>query len=178
MQKKDVAWLFAVIILSIALVVSIVLGLMGYFSSLTFLSSKSDLVIGDTLSIGVEPNQTSVASMTFDGAFLPNENLPQTIQISAETLSSDVRVRVKAKIFGLNETSLFDFITTEHFEKAEDGYYYFDDILHGGNKITFCNYIVTPKDVTFFSGEKYILTIVVETLETKYDENIWKNAEK
>ena len=178
MQKKDVAWLFAVLILSAALVISIVLGVMGYFSSITFLNSKTDLVMGDTISIGVEPNQASVASFTFDGSFLPNENLPQTIQINALDLNADVRVRVKAKIFGAQGEETFDFITSEHFEKAEDGYYYFDDILHGGNKITFCNYVVTPKDSNFFSGEKYVLTVVVETLESKYDENIWKNADK
>ena len=174
MQKKDVAWLFAVIILSVGLVVSVVLGVTGYFSSMTFLGTKGDLVIGDTLSVSVKPNQASVASFTFDGSFLPNENLPQTIQISSETLDADLRVRVKAKLFGAEGENVFDFITTEHFEKAEDGYYYFDDVLHGGNKITFCNYLVTPKEVTFYSGEKYILTIVVETLETKFEENIWK----
>lgn len=178
MQKKDVAWLFAVIILGVALIVSIVLGTMGYFSSLTFLNAKSDLVIGDTLSIAVRPNEASVASLTFDGSFLPNENIPQTIQISSEILNADVRVRVKAKIFGAEQEADFDFITTDHFEKAEDGYYYFDDTLHGGNKITFCNYIVTPKETTFYSGEKYVLTIVVETLETKYGETIWENAKK
>lgn len=176
MQKKDIAWLFAVIILSVALVVCVVLGVTGYFSALTFLHSKSDLVIGETISIGIEPNQASVASFTFDGSFLPNENLPQTVQINALDLNTDVRVRVKAKIFGQEEEQTFDFITTDHFEKAEDGYYYFDDILHGGNKITFCNYIVTPKEATFYSGEKYVLTIIVETLESKYDENIWKKA--
>lgn len=174
MQKKDVAWLFAVLILSAGLVVSIVLGVTGYFSSATFLSSKSDLEIGDTLVIGVKPNEASVASLTFDGSFLPNENLPQTIQINSENLDADLKVRVKAKLFGAEGENLFDFITTEHFEKAEDGYYYFDDVLHGGNKITFCNYFVTPKDVTFYSGEKYVLTVVVETLETKFEENIWK----
>ena len=177
MQKKDIAWLFAVIILAAALIISIVLGVMGYLSSMTFMTTKSDLEIGDTISIGVEPNQASVASFTFDGSFLPNENLPQTIQINALDLNADVRVRVKAKIFGEDNKTEFDFITTEHFEKAEDGYYYFDDILHGGNKITFCNYIVTPKDANFFSGEKYILSVIVETLESKYDQNIWKNAD-
>ena len=141
MSKKDVAWLFSVIILAVALVISIVLGVLGYLSSLTFMSTKSDLIVGDTISVSVAPNQASVASLTFDGSFLPNENVPQTIQINATDLNADVRVRVKAKLFGVDNDTFFDFITTEHFEKADDGYYYFDDILHGGNKITFCNYI-------------------------------------
>ncbi len=177
MQKKDIAWLFAVILLAVALIVTIVLGVMGYFSSMTFLTRDGDLVIGDTISIAVQPNQASVASLTFDGSFLPNENLPQTVQISGETLGSDVRVRVKAKIFGVEKEASFDFITTDHFEKQSDGYYYFDDILHGGNKITFCNYVVTPKDVDLISGEKYVLTIVVETLDARVQENIWQNAD-
>lgn len=177
MSKKDIAWLFTVIILSVALVVSILLGVLGYLSSLTFMATKSDLIVGDAISIAVSPNQSSVASVTFDGSYLPNENLPQTIQINATDLNADVRVRVKARLFGLDNDTPFDFITTEHFEKADDGYYYFDDVLHGGNKITFCNYIVTPKEVDFYSGEKYILSIIVETLETKYDQNIWKNAD-
>ncbi len=174
MKKKDIAWLFSCIILFAALVVSVILGLTGYYSSMSFVNSKSDIIIGNTISIPVKPNQTSVASFTFDGAFLPDENLPQIIQIDAVNLNADVKVRVKAQIFGADNNAEFDFITTEHFEKADDGYYYFDDVLRGGNKITFCNYIVTPKEINFYSGEKYILSIVVENLESKWGENIWK----
>lgn len=175
MSKKDIAWLFSVIVLSVALIISILLGVLGFYSSMTFIASDSDLVVGDTISIGVKPNESTVASMTFDGSFLPDENIPQIIQVNGTDLSTDVYVRVKAKIFGTTQETAFNFITTDHFEQKDDGYYYFNDILHGGNKITFCNYIVTPKEITFYSGEKYILSIVVETLDTSFDKAIWKN---
>ncbi|MBP3431498.1 MAG: hypothetical protein J6K39_01410 [Clostridia bacterium] len=178
MKKERVGWIFAVVILSVLLVVSVFLGVTGYFSSIIYLKSNSDLVVGDSVSISVRPNQTSVVSFTFDGGYLSNENIPQLVQINAADLNSELRVRVKATVFGLDENTDFEFITTSHFEQAEDGYYYFDDVLKGGNKITFCNYLKIPEDNDFSSGEKYILTIVVETLETKYDENIWKNVQQ
>lgn len=175
MTKKDVAWLFACIVLGALLAVSLALGLTGFFSSATYLYTDTDLKVGDTINIAVKPNQAAVAALTFDGAYLPNEKIPQTIQINAENLNTDVYVRVKSKVFGKGENH-FDFVASQHFEKAEDGYYYYDQALSGGNKITFCTYLLTPEDGTYVSQEKYVLSVIVETLETKYDKNIWKIA--
>ena len=173
MKKKDIAWLFAVIVLSVLLAISIFLGVTGYFSSVTYVKSNSDLKVGETVSISVLPNQANVASFTFDGAYLPNELIPQVVQINGEDLNSEVHVRVKAKVFG-ESSSEFSFVTSEHFEEAEDGYFYFDDTLKGGNKITFCTYLVMPKENKFVSGEKYILSFIVETLDVSNDLSIWK----
>ena len=65
-MKKSIGWLFAVITLSVLLAVSVVLGVTGYFSSVTYLSSPSDLVVGDNVTISVKENETSVASFTFE----------------------------------------------------------------------------------------------------------------
>jgi len=179
MKKNTVPWLFAVIILSGLLVLSIILGLSGYYFSVSYLHSNSDLVVGDTVCVSVGPNQSNVVSMTFDGSYLPSEAIPQVVQINASNLNYDVAVRVKAKTFGIENEAEFDFVTTEHFEKAEDGYYYFDDVLRGGNKITFCNYLVIPDETNFVSKEKYILTFVVETLDINQNvQNIWKNVQQ
>lgn len=175
MKKERIGWIFAMLLLISALVVSIFLGVTGYFSSLVYLNSNSDLVVGDQVTIAVKANSAHVASFTFDGSYLPNETIPHTIQIQSMDLEKDVNVRVKALIFGLGEEVPFDFVTTSHFEKEPDGYYYFDEVLNGGNKITFSNYIVIPSQQQFVSGEKYVLTIVVETVETEYMESIWKN---
>lgn len=179
MKKEYIGWLFAVIILSCLLIISVILGLTGYYFSVSYLNSNAELVVGDQISVNVEPNQASVVSFTFDGSFLPNETIPQVVQISATDLNSDCKVRVKAEVFGVKNKVNFDFVTTEHFEKAPDGYYYYDDILNGGNKITFCKYLVMPNSPELVSKEKYVLTLVVETLESKYDvENIWKNVQQ
>lgn len=177
MKKQNIGWIFACGTLTFLLIISVILGVTGFFSSLTYLKSNGDLVVGDDVSISVKPNEASVVSFTFDGSYLPDQVIPHIIQINNSSLDSDLRLRVKAKIFGLREDLNLDFVTTSHFEKAEDGYYYFDDTLKGGNKITFSNYIKIPDSHEFASGEKYVLTIVVETLETKYDKNIWKFSE-
>ncbi len=178
MKKNSVGWLFAVIILSFLLILSVILGFSGYFFSVAYYNSPSDMVVGDNISIAVLPNQASVASLTFDGSYLPKENIPQTIQINAQDLNSEVRVRIKALVFGAGGETQFGFVTSTHFEKAEDGYYYYDGVLSGGNKITFCNYLVMTDDSEFKSSEKYILSFVVETLETKfYEQNVWENIQ-
>lgn len=174
MTKREIALLFVSIVLGVCLAVSVILGLTGFYSSVAYLNSPSDLVVGQTVSIPVKPNQASVLSFTFDGAYIPNENIPQVVQISATDLNADVRVRVKAQVFGLESDANFSFITPSHFTLQEDGYYYYDQILKGGNKITFCTHLITPLESHFYSGEKYVISIVVETLESKYDQNIWK----
>lgn len=174
MKKTNIAWLFAVIVLSILLVVSVILGLNGYYYSIAYTNTNAEFKVGDNIIIGVEPNKTEVASFTFDGAFLPNEKIPHVIQIRADKLDSKVKIRVKAKVFGMTEQRTFDFVTTSHFTKGEDGYYYFDDVLQGGNKLTFSNFIIMPEDSDFRSQEKYVLTIVVETLDANLDvDKIW-----
>ncbi len=176
MNKKDFAWLFACIVLVVLLIISVILGLTGFYSSVTYLKSSTDLTVGDTVVVKVEENQASVVSFTVDGSYLPGESIPQVVQICAQNLDDEIYVRVKAEVFGL-EGGEFDFTTTSHFQKAEDGYYYFDEVLSGGNKITFCTNIITPQDGSFVSEEKYILSIVVETVDADYVENIWGISE-
>jgi len=176
MKKQTVPWLFAVLLLSFLLVISVALGLTGYYFGVAYINSNSDIVVGDFVNISVLPNQSNVASFTFDGAYLSNEVVPQVIQINADDLNVDVRVRVRAKVFGETKSGEVDFVTTEHFERANDGYFYYNEILKGGNKTTFCNYIVMPKEQEFLGREKYILTIVVEALDSNV-ENIWKIAD-
>ncbi len=179
MKKNSVGWMFAVIILSSLLIVSVFLGMSGYFFSISYLNSSSDLVVGENVSIGVRANESSVVSFTLDGGYLPNELIPQVIQINAQDLDKDVRLRVKSKLFGIAEGVDLGFITTGHFEQASDGYYYFDDVLKGGNKVTFCTYVVIPSEIDLSSDEKYIFTIVVETLgvDVNYEE-IWEKVEQ
>lgn len=178
MKKSSVKWLFMVIVLSLLLAISVILGFTGYYFSVSYLNSNSELTVGDSFSIEVRANESNVASFTFDGTFLPNEKIPQIIQIKSQNLTEDVYIRVKAVAFGGDKEIGLDFETTEHFYKAIDGYYYFDDVLQGGGKTTFCNFLILPEKDCFESRQKYILTFVVETLKSDLDiKNIWKIEE-
>ena len=175
MKKTSLAWLFTVIGLVILLAISVFLGLSGYYFSTAFLHQKTDLIVGDKITIGVKPNETSVVSLTFDGGYLPEENIPQVVEIEGLDLNKNVYLRVKALCSSNDEKMEFDFVSSSHFEKANDGYYYFDDALKGGNRVNFASYLVFPRDKTFVGNKKYILSIVVETLSEELDiAEIWQ----
>lgn len=173
MNKSHIAWLFAVIALSILLVVSIILGINGYYFSMSFMQSKSDISIGETATIEVLPDKASVLSFTFDGAYMPKEKLPQKIQISAKNSDKDLLVRVKSRLFGDETDEKLEFLTDDRF--VYDGeYYYFREVLGFGGRILFCDYIQIPEKNNLSSKEKYILSIVVESVEnTPENQDKW-----
>ena len=174
MKKSTYPWLFAVIILVILFFIVLGLGFSGYFFSISMAKSETDLNLGETICLNLQPNETSVASFTIDGSYMPGERLPQIIQLKANDLDVALKVRVRAEVFSTNNTIDLDFVTGQGFDKAEDGYYYYNQELLGGSKITFSNYIVLPENATFSSKEKYVLSIIVENLNAEFDVNtIW-----
>lgn len=174
---KRNAWIVAVVLLSVSLITSIILGFLGYYFSVAYLKSNSDLRVGEKILISASENQASVASFCFDGGFLPDEKLEQTVQIVAKNLSENMYVRAKIVVFANDEGVSFLPVLSEHFLDGEDGYFYFDNVLRGGSKITLCSALKFPSKNIFLSDEKYIATIVVETLGEGMDVNeIWKTS--
>lgn len=179
MRKSTYPWLFSVIVLAVLLVITFILGYTGYFFSLSFIKADTDLTLGDTCLIEINPNETSVVSFSFDGSILPGENLEQIIQIKANNLEKDLKVRVKGEVYTNEGTILLDFVTTDDFVKGNDNYFYLTPDLLAGNKITFSKYIVLPEDSVFDSSKKYILSIIVENLDATLDvSNIWQMPEE
>ena len=175
-MKKTYPYIFSIIILVILLALSLHLGFSGYFFSVAMYDSASDLTLGETVEVEITPNEASVLSFTLDGSYLPGEKLPQVVQIRASDEDKNMRVRVKAEIFAKENLTPIDFVANENFVKATDGYFYLVDDLASGNKVTFCSYIVLPKDSELQSKEKYILSIVVENVDASL-ENIWGEYE-
>ena len=64
MNKHNAGWIFATIALGVCLIVSIVLGLNGYFFSVAFSNQKTDLVVGESVVLGIKENQAQVVSFT------------------------------------------------------------------------------------------------------------------
>ena len=177
MKKSIYPWFFSVIILAMLLIIVLILAFKGYFFSLSYLSSNTDLTLGENVTINLEPNRASVLSFTFDGSLLPKEKLAQTIQIKASDLNKNLKVRVKAEVFG-EENAVFDFVTTDDFVKSADGYFYLNEELNAGTKITFSTFLIMPNEAVFESNKKYILSIIVENLDASLDvENIWQFEE-
>ena len=179
MRKSTYPWLFSIIVLVVLLIITFILGYTGYFFSLSYLKSNTDLNLGESILINIEPNKTSVSSFTFDGSIMPGEKLNQVIQIKGSDLEKDLRVRVKAEVFFADKVIDFDFVTTDDFVKGNDGYFYLNGELASGNKVTFSNFIVVPGEAIFESSKKYILSIIVGNLDATLDvDNIWQFQEE
>ena len=165
----------AVIVLSVLLVTSLFLGYTGFFCKFSSKTLATDIKIGDTSLISVKPNETSVLSSSFDGAILPNERIPQVVQIVSADLDTGVFLRVKSRVFGEKIDNEISFLTDERFSLENDGYYYYNSILEGGDKTTFCVAVQLPEDFTVNENKNAVVTIVVETLDENQDINtIWK----
>ena len=175
-MKKSYPYIFTIVILVVLLGISLYLGFSGYLFSVAMNNISSDLSLGETVELEISPNETSVLSFTLDGAYLPNEKIPQVVQIRASDVDKEMRVRVKAEIFARDNLTPIDFVANQNFLKATDGYFHLNGNLAGGNKVTFCDYIVIPAEAKLNSKEKYILTIVVENIDASL-ENIWGDFE-
>ena len=174
MKKSTYPWLFAVVILVILFFIALGLGFSGYFFSLSMAKSYTDLNLGETICLNLEPNEVSVASFTIDGSYMPGEKLPQIIQLKANDLDVALKIRVRAEVFSTNNIIALDFVVGQDFDKASDGYYYYGKELQGGSKITFSNYIVLPESAKLSSKEKYVVSVIVENLNAEFDVNtIW-----
>ena len=175
MKKSTTTWIFVTTILVVLLATMTILGFTGFLFSLSSSKFDTDLVVGQDLNISVKPNETSVKTISFDGAYLPNEKLPQKIYINAEKLTQDVFVRVKGNVSNIE--GILSFETTEKFVFEEDGYYYYDGTIIGGDRVCFCDYVVMPDDLRVKSDKKGIFTIIIECLDSNEDINkIWKNV--
>ena len=175
-MKKSYPYIFTIVILVVLLGISLYLGFSGYLFSVAMNNISSDLSLGETVEVEISPNETSVFSFTLDGSYLPNEKIPQVVQIRASDVDKEMRVRVKAEIFARDKLTPIDFVANQNFLKATDGYFYLNGNLAGGNKVTFCDYIVIPAEAKLNSKEKYVLTIVVENIDASL-ENIWGDFE-
>lgn len=139
----------------------------------TNLESFSDveIIAGQSQEIFVKPNQTSALSFVFDGSLLPGQEIPQNIQISALNCPKNVFLRVKCICQGAE----FDFGVSEKFSYENDGYFYFDDVLNANEKVVFSKNFVISSNQKLESGKKYIVTVLVETLQEDLDvSEIWK----
>ena len=175
MKSKNTGLIATILILSILLVASIVMGLTGFFCSFSVQEFVTDLQAGQNLNINVFANETSIQSFTLDGTILPGGKIPFVVQISAPETENDVVFRVKSIMFGDPNEEKIMFDVDENFS-IEGDYYYYNNTLQGGDKVTFCHNIFLPRTDAFGGEKRYVLTICVETLDAEFDSNvIWKN---
>lgn len=172
LQKSTYGFIFAIVVLVVALGVSLYLGLSGWFYSNTSKLS-SDMELGTTANLSLKGNETQAVSFTISGAYLPGHNLKQYINVTNDA-EKPLFIRAKASIFCYDAGECkVELGISEHW--TENGnYYYFDEPIPVSNKISVANYVRLLDDQYLDSQKTYVLTVVVEGLDAELDRSqIW-----
>lgn len=173
-NKPLYGWIFAVIVLTILLAISLYLGLSGWFFTTNF-SRPTDLVLGNNVEIAVNKSQASTASFTFSGGYLQGEKLPQIVSVKNSSEEGKVFLRAKVYVF-MSDNSISDMALAgnSNWNKADDGYYYFNDKLVYQGKVGLCSHVEVGEESKLCGALNYILTILVESLDENLDvEKVW-----
>ena len=172
LSKSTYGFIFAIVALVILLAISLYLGLSGWFYA-NVTSLESDISLGQTVNLDITKNGAQAVSFSFPGSLLPGQKLPQNINITNSS-GKDMFVRAKAVVFNYSQGEVkMEVGVSEHW--TQDGeYYYFDEIVPSSNKIALGSHIKLLPDQEYSSTKTYILTIVVEALDSSLNkEQIW-----
>ena len=172
-NKNNYIWIFICSILTFLLILSVYLVLSGWYFQ-TENTYSTDMEIGTNIQVDISSNMANSASVNFDGTFLYNQKIPQTISIK-NTGEEDIYVRSKIFIHSSNnETKKIDIEETVNWLSNEDGYFYFNNLLKSGEKVSLCSSIIVPEDSNLNTNKKYILTVMFEGLSQNQDvEAFW-----
>ncbi len=171
-MKKDksfFSWLFAVIILSVLLILSIYLGVSGWYFS-NDKKQVTDFQLGNNIEIDTYKNSANSVSLNLSGSFISGERLSQIVAIKNFEQEGDVYVRAKSFVYSSsNEFQPISLVTTENWVFNEnDGYYYFKNPLAAQNKISLCSSVYLDEQYTLSSSRTYLITFLVETLSVDH----------
>ena len=174
-NKSFYTWLFIVIVLSILLILSIYLGISGwYFSNDN--SRVTDFQLGNNIEIECNKNKANAVSLNFNGSIISGEKLKQVVALKNFDQEGDIYVRAKCYVYSsANEKEPISLITTEDWQfNKEDGYYYFKESIPAQNKITLCKMLYLDEEYTLSSNQNYIITFLIESLSVDHTiETFW-----
>lgn len=172
-MKKTYPFILSTIILAIFLVISLVLGFSGHLFSLAKDFKENELTPGDSAVVQLNSNSSSSISYLIDGEFLNYEKIPISIKVRGAN-DKNVKVRARALVDDKGEERALSLGFTDDFVAGDDGYYYLKDVLNSQTIIPAVVSVNLEQDLRLRCDEKYIITILFETLDSELDaEMVW-----
>ena len=156
----------AIIVLSILLVVSIVIGVtLAYFTATT--EATGDITLGDPVTISLTQGGASVSALTFPGDALPGSVYDQEIGIKAPANMTEALMRAKLIITNTDGASVnVQADTTSNWQEGTDDYYYYKGSVNSNDSIAFITSIIVPTSLTNEDANKtFTVSVVVETIQ-------------
>ena len=163
-SKERFCYIFAICVLVsvIALLVFLYLAGLLYASNI---SQVSNIPINSTVTVEIQKNEASAISFDVSGGLIPGEQIPENINIKNQA-QTPLFLRSKAYVYttdaGLVEIGLN---ANENWLKNEDGYYYFSEKIEPNQTIALANKIILNESYSFTNKERYIINILVESLD-------------
>ena len=165
--NKEKMYIFFIVLLSVLLIGLFVLTTTGLFYK-GEKKSNSSFEVGEAFVVEVEKTGSDILSFEFDASLLSGEFLKQTISIKNGS-EEDFFVRAKVFLFTeMNDDTEVLLMTDENWSKQEKEYVFEGELL-SFNTIGLCNALMIDETEQLVSSKRYILTICVETLSTKFD---------
>lgn len=175
-NKDNFGWIFSCVILSIGLILSIIMGITGFYYRNTF-SSTTDLKLGEALQVEARGNQANSISVNLDGSFLPGERIRQDLIVKNLELDDEIFLRAKLYIYSTENrvVNLNVDLSPNWKYNLQDGYYYFNGGLSPQGRTLLASNIIIDENDDLVSNKKYIMTLLVEGFSEKEDaERVWK----
>lgn len=172
--KKDVSTsLIAIIVLSIMLIASIVIGLtLAYYNE-----HPKDLANNNTpIILSAVENSSEVTNIIVSSKNIHNGVLNKTIVITPSNTENNL-IRVKVSVNNNNKTINLQLNTTNDWIKDENNYYYYNSTIHDEGLIL-TNTINIPKTLKPNIYNDYVFNVVVESISSHENlaSKIWNNS--
>lgn len=151
-------YIFAICILSLLLILSVVYNFMGGFKYDNLVELNN--VVGDNIEIKLNGIGAESKAVALSGASLPNDVIKQNIQITLPNIdTTNLVLRAKIvlddnylKIYGFNSWQI----------NESDNYYYFDAEIYKNQTVGLSSEIQLKEDLSLDKNKIYFINIVVE----------------
>ena len=159
-EKQKRNYIFAIVLLSIFLCVSLVYNFMGGFESHS--QKKYALYVGQDTTLSLSGIGASVVSYAIEGTNLPNNTIMQNVTLKLPNIEpNNVTLRAKAML-GNYYLTMSGY---SEWEEGEDDYYYFKGEMYQNQSIGLCTSI-TISDISLRTDTVYNINIIVEFIYT------------
>lgn len=169
----------AIIVLSILLVASIIIGVtLAYFTASSEVAG--DITLGDPVTISLTQGGASVSALTFPGDALPGSVYDQEIGVKAPANMTEALMRAKLTISNTEGASVnVEADTTDSWQEGTDDYYYYKGSVNANDAVSFITSITIPTSLTNEDANKtFTVNVIVETIQKANNaaNNTWTTA--
>lgn len=165
-RKKVNGATIAIIILTILLVASIVIGItLAYFTSSATVAGN--ITLGNPVTISITQGGASATSLTFPGDALPGTVYDQAIGVVAPADMTEALMRAKLTITNADGASTnVDADATSSWVKGDDGYHYYNGSITANASVDYITSLTVPTSLTNEDANKtFNIEIIVETIQ-------------